>query len=109
MKKIILTLTLLACISSASAQMNDHIHNIQANIGGGIHPLLYSPTDGEHNIGLGGVLELQYQLMFNHNWGLAIGAQINTLRSSATYNYAYTQPGVMLPGANYPTDLDIHY
>ena len=109
MKKIILTIALLTGISTASAQMTDHISNIQTNIGGGIHTLLYSPVDGEHAIGMGGVLELQYQFMFNHHWGLAIGVQANTLRSSATYNYSYIQPGIMLPGAVYPADLDIHY
>ena len=31
MKKIILTTILLAGIATASAQMTDHIHNIQAN------------------------------------------------------------------------------
>ena len=109
MKKIILTTILLAGIATASAQMTDHIHNIQANLGGGIHTLLYSPTNGDHSIGLGGVLELQYQYMFNHHWGLSVGVQANTLRSSAVYNYAYTQPNINLPGANYPVDLDIHY
>ena len=95
MKKIILTLALLTGMTSASAQMTDHISNIQANLGGGIHTLLYTPTDGEHSIGLGGVVELQYQYMFNHNWGIGIGLQVNTLRSTATYNYAYTLPETM--------------
>lgn len=109
MKKTILTLVLLAAVASAPAQMTDRIHNIQANLGGGIHTLLYSPTDGDHSIGLGGVFELQYQYMFNHYWGIAVGLQANTLRSSAVYNYAYTLPNTTLPGANYPVDLDIHY
>ena len=109
MKKTILTIALLAGIGTASAQMNDHISNIQANLGGGIHTLLYTPVDGERATGLGGVLELQYQYMFDHHWGLAIGVQANTMRSTATYNYGYILPAVMLPGANYPADLDIHY
>ncbi len=109
MKKTILTIALLASFGTASAQMNDHIHNIQANLGGGIHTLLYSPVDGERATGMGGVMELQYQFMFNHHWGLALGIQANTLHSTATYNYGYNLPAVMLPGAFYPADLDIHY
>ena len=109
MKKIILTIALLAGMTSASAQMTDHISNLQVNLGGGIHTLLYTPVDGEHTIGMGGVLEMQYQFMFNHHWGIGIGVQANTLRSSSTYNYAYTLPGVMLPGAVYPADLNINY
>ena len=109
MKKIILTIALLAGMTSVSAQMTDHIHNLQVNLGGGINTLLYTPVDGEHTIGMGGVFEMQYQFMFNHHWGLAIGVQANTLRSSATYNYAYTLPGIMLPGAVYPADLNITY
>ena len=71
--------------------------------------LLYTPDQGERTIGLGGLIEGQYQLMFNHNWGLAIGVQVSTLRSSANYNYSYAIPNVTLPGANYPADLDIHF
>ncbi len=109
MKKIILTIALLSGIGTASAQMNDHISNIQANLGGGIHTLLYTPADGTRATGLGGVLELQYQYMFNHHLGLALGVQANTLRSTSTYNYGYTQKPVVLPGANYPADLNVHF
>ena len=109
MKKEILTLTLLAVLTSATAQMTDHIHNIQTNVGGGIHTLLYSPVDGIHTIALGGLAEIQYQYMFNHHWGVAIGAQFSTLRSSSTYNYQYTLPGTMLPGALYPADLTYEF
>ena len=109
MKKLFLSLAMMAFISGASAQMDDHIHNIQVNAGGGIHTLLYTPDQGERTIGLGGLIEGQYQLMFNHNWGLAIGVQVSTLRSSANYNYSYAIPNVTLPGANYPADLDIHF
>ena len=91
MKKIILTIALLAGMTSVSAQMTDHIHNLQVNLGGGINTLLYTPVDGEHTIGMGGVFEMQYQFMFNHHWGIAIGVQANTLRSSSTYNYSYIQ------------------
>ena len=109
MKKCIFTIALLAGITTATAQMTDHISSIQANLGGGIHPLLYTPADGERSNGMGGVVELQYQYMFNHHWGLGLGVQVNTLRSSSTYNYAYTKPNTMLPGASFPTDLNITY
>ncbi|MBO4599203.1 MAG: hypothetical protein J5641_00535, partial [Bacteroidales bacterium] len=109
MKKIFLTLALMATLANASAQMTDHISNLQANLGGGIHTLLYSPTDGVRQNALGGLIELQYQFMFNHYWGIGVGMQASTLRSSATYNYSYTCPNVTLPGAYYPADVEVNF
>ena len=109
MKKIIFTLALVAMLLPARAQMTDHFSNIQANLGGGINTLLYKPVEGVHSIGLGGLLEVQYQYMFNHHFGLALGVQASTLRSSAEYNYTYNIPNVLLPGAFYNSDVDVNF
>lgn len=109
MKKIFLTLALLATLLPARAQMIDHFSNIQANLGGGINTLLYEPVEGVHSIGMGGLLELQYQYMFNHHWGLALGVQASTLRSAAEYNYNYAIRNILLPGAFYNSDLDVTF
>ena len=109
MKKIIFTLALVAMLLPARAQMTDHISNIQANLGGGINTLLYEPADGTHSIGMGGLLELQYQYMFNHHFGLALGIQASTLRSAAEYSYSYNIPNVQLPGAYYNSDVNVNF
>lgn len=105
MKKIISTLLLAALASSASAQMADYASNIQLNLGGGIHTLRYGLRDGDHHIGFGGLLEAQYQLMFNRYVGVGLGVQASTLASSATYNFTIHKTNVMLPGAVYPADV----
>ena len=89
MKKIIISLMLMASVA-VSAQSIDHYSNIQVNLGGGVHTLLYDATDADHAIGFGGLFGLQYQFMFNHNIGIAVGAQGSTLMASTTYNKPYT-------------------
>ena len=105
MKKIITSLLLIAAVATASAQSTDHISNIQLNLGGGIHSLQYAPTDGDHSLGFGGLVEAQYQYMFNHYIGLGIGVQAGCLNARSTYDYSFTQNNVMLPGAIYAADV----
>ena len=104
MKKIVTSLLLLATLATASAQSVDHISNLQLNLGGGVHSLQYAPADGEHALGFGGLLEAQYQLMFNHYFGIGVGVQAGCLNGRSTYNYAIEQTNVMLPGAIYAAD-----
>lgn len=80
---------LMATGMMANAQSVDHTNNLQLNLGGGVHSLLYSPVDGNYHIGFGGLFEAQYQLMFGHHFGIGIGAQISNLASAATYDYTY--------------------
>ena len=96
MKKISITLMLLASFA-VSAQSIDHFSNLQFNLGGGLHSLLYKPVDGASSLGVGGLVELQYQHMFNHNIGIGLGVQAATLNSSAVYNYGYRQDGLTHP------------
>ena len=103
MKKIFITLMLMASFA-ASAQTIDHFSNLQFNLGGGLHSLLYKPVDGTSSLGVGGLVELQYQYMFNHNIGLGLGVQAATLNSSAVYNYGYMQEGVTHPDNNQTYD-----
>lgn len=96
MKKILISIMLMASFA-ASAQTIDHFSNVQFNLGGGVHTLLYTPVDGSSSIGLGGLVELQYQHMFNHNIGVGVGVQAATLKSSALYNYGYKTEGLTHP------------
>lgn len=95
---------LLAAVATASAQSTDHISNLQFNLGGGIHSLQYTPVDGTHSLGFGGLVEAQYQLMFNHYIGLGFGVQAGCLNGASTYSYTIEQTNVMLPGAIYVAD-----
>lgn len=105
MKKIITAMIMLAVATTATAQMTDHHHNLQLYGGGGIHTMLYTPQDGTHSLGLGGMLGLQYQYMFNHHWGLGLGVQASWLNSSAKYNYEFTDNNITLPGALYESNV----
>jgi outer membrane protein OmpA-like peptidoglycan-associated protein len=105
MKKIITSLLLMAAVATASAQSTDHISNLQFNLGGGIHSLQYTPANGNHTLGFGGLVEAQYQLMFNHHLGLGLGVQAGCLNASSAYNYVMRQNNVMLPGALYTADM----
>ncbi len=103
MKKILISIMLVASFA-ASAQTIDHFSNVQFNLGGGVHTLLYTPVDGSSSIGMGGLVELQYQHMFNHNIGIGVGVQASTLKSSALYNYGYKQEGLTHPDNNQTYD-----
>lgn len=101
MKKFFVAVMLLATCMVAKAQSTDHVSNIQLNLGGGVHSLLYNPVDGDYHIGFGGLFEAQYQLMFGHHFGIGIGAQISNLGSSATYaGFTLNEPGWYLPDCN---------
>ncbi len=105
MKKTITTLLLLAFTAAVTAQSVDHKSNLQFSVGGGIHSLQYTPVDGEHTLGFGGLVEAQYHYMFNHYLGIGIGAEAGCLLGNSTYNYAISQTNVMLPGAVYAADV----
>lgn len=105
MKKTYAILALVASMATASAQMVERHNNIQVNLGGGAHTLLYNPVAGQHNLGLGGLFQAQYQYMFTPHWGIGAGVQVSSLRSSATYNYPIHQSAVSLPGALYGADI----
>jgi len=89
MKKLIISLFAMASMA-VSAQSIDHYSNLQLNLGGGVHTYLYEAKDAQPAIGFGGVFGGQYQFMFNHNFGLALGAQISNLTSYTVYNTPYT-------------------
>ena len=76
--------------NSVNAQSVDHYSNVQFNLGGGLHTWLLEVNDAQTGIGFGGLFEAQYQLMFNHNLGIALGAQVSSLSSAATYDGVYT-------------------
>ena len=92
---------LLVAGLTASAQMTDHISNLQVNLGGGVHMLKYKPVNGDLRLGWGGLAEIQYQAMFNHNLGIGIGVQVSNLNGKAYYDMSYKATDFWLPGAIY--------
>lgn len=100
---------LLVAGLTASAQMTDHISNLQVNLGGGVHMLKYKPVNGNLKLGWGGLAEIQYQAMFNHHWGIGIGLQVSNLNSKAYYDMSYKANDFMLPGALYPATVETKF
>lgn len=95
----------MATVASASAQMVEHPNNLQFNLGGGIHTLLYSPAQGNRNLGFGGLFEAQYQYMFNQHFGISAGLQASTSATNSVYNYQIQETNILLPGAVYRADV----
>lgn len=100
---------LLVAGLTASAQMTDHISNLQVNLGGGVHMLKYKPVNGDLRLGWGGLAEIQYQAMFNHNLGIGIGVQVSNLNGKAYYDMSYKATDFMLPGALYPATVETKF
>ena len=109
MKKGIITIMLLVAGLTASAQMTDHISNLQVNLGGGVHMLKYKPVNGDLRLGWGGLAEIQYQAMFNHNLGIGIGVQVSNLNGKAYYDMSYKATDFWLPGAIYPATVETKF
>ena len=100
---------LLVAGLTASAQMTDHISNLQVNLGGGVHMLKYKPVNGDLRLGWGGLAEIQYQAMFNHNLGIGIGVQVSNLNGKAYYDMSYKATDFWLPGAIYPATVETKF
>lgn len=73
----------------AAPQANEYVSNFQFSLGGGLHSLLYSPTDGEWQPAFGGLFEIQYQYSFNHSLGIAVGLQAGCINGQAEYSYLF--------------------
>lgn len=78
-------MSVLLCLGVLSAQTP---HNFQINIGGGIHSLQYTANQCSLEQGYGFVAGVQYNYMFSDYFGVAVGAQVSKLQTSATYNYS---------------------
>lgn len=87
MKKFFATILVIAAGLTASAQSVDHIHNLQINVGGGFHSLFHDPQGGDLKASFGGLVEAQYQLMFNHYLGLGFGVQASCIQGKPVYDF----------------------
>ncbi len=65
-------------------------HYLCLNLGGGMHSHMFESEAGESKLGYGGLLEVKYQLIPKH-WGIGIGMQLSSYRSSTRINYGYAQ------------------
>ncbi len=106
MKKFFVTLLVIASGLTSFAQSVEHIHNFQINLGGGYHSFRYTPADGSLGASFGGLVEAQYQLMFNRHIGFGIGIQASCLQGKASYDFANTRHMDTYPGTTL-TDWDV--
>lgn len=112
MKSFFVTILAVAAGLTAAAQGVEHSHNFQLNVGGGYHSYFYNPADGDLGASFGGLVEAQYQLMFNRHFGFGIGLQAACLQGRATYAFTDTRhtdtyPGTTLTGWDIDTRYDI--
>ncbi|MCQ2343500.1 MAG: OmpA family protein [Paludibacteraceae bacterium] len=76
---------------------NSTSHNINFYFGVGMNTMAYDPLEGDWKPSHGGDFRLQYQVMFNKHWGLAIGAQATVYQSAAIYNYSFQHLNLVHP------------
>lgn len=69
---------------------NGTSHYLLADLGAGLHTLLYYPQGVENSTGVGGLFELRYQYIPNHI-GFGAGIQLCSHRSKATMNYSFSE------------------
>jgi len=98
MKKITILVVLMMTAVMANAINDSLVHNINFNIGGGYHSLIYKPLDGKWKGSLDGMVGFNYQVMFTDSWGLSVGAQVMNNRASAVYNYTVDASNYVHPG-----------
>lgn len=108
MKKIRIFLVLLLAATMVNATNDSLVHNLNFNVGGGYHSLIYKPLDGKWKGAFDGMVGFNYQVMFTDAWGLSVGAQLMNTRASAAYNFAvdassYVHPD-MVDGAAYSAE-----
>lgn len=101
-KTIIFTLGLICFVSNTYAEessqdihlmevpYNGTSHYLLADVGAGLHTLLYYPQGVENSADLGGLFELRYQYIPNHI-GFSAGVQLCSHQSRSTMNYSFSQ------------------
>lgn len=99
MKKFFTAILVIAAGLTASAQSVDHVHNLQINVGGGFHSLFYDPQGGDLKASFGGLVEAQYQLMFNHHLGLGFGVQASCIQGKSAYDFSDFRQMASYPGS----------
>lgn len=110
MKKITFLVALLLAAISANAINDSLAHNLNFNIGGGYHSLIYKPLDGKWKGAFDGMVGFNYQVMFTDSWGFSVGLQAVNNRASAVFNYTadasnYAYPG-MIDGGTYTAEKE---
>jgi len=108
MKKIKILVVLLMAAVMANATNDSLVHNLNFNVGGGYHSLIYKPLDGKWKGAFDGLVGFNYQVMFTDSWGLSVGAQLSNNRASAVYNFtvdasSYAHPD-MVDGGTYTAE-----
>lgn len=105
MKKLKISVVLLMVAFMVSATNDSLVHNLNFNIGGGYHSLIYKPLDGKWKGAFDGLVGFNYQVMFTDSWGLSVGAQVMNNRASAVYNFTADASNcvypVMIDGVSY--------
>ncbi len=61
-------------------------HFLDIDLGGGLHTMTYKANKIDKGLGGGGMLKVQYQLMFNDSWGLGAGVQFSSYLGSTKWD-----------------------
>lgn len=66
-------------------------HFLNVDLGGGMNTMFYKSDKMSSGVSGGGVVTIQYQIMFTPTWGFGVGAQFSTYAGSTKYGDYHTQ------------------
>ena len=94
MKKVIILFFIITTISTAVNAQKGHYFN--ANIGGGVHDIRYTLGDnGNKTAGMGFRGGLGWQWMFAEHFGVGLGVDFNTLKTTGKLAFAESTPNLI--------------
>ena len=84
--RILLVLLCASSVLFAAPRRVRPRHFLDVDFGGGLHTLTYKADKVDKGMGGGGMLKVQYQLMFNESWGLGAGVQFSSYLGSTKWD-----------------------
>ena len=84
--RILLVLLFASSVLFAAPRKVRPRHFLDVDFGGGLHTLTYKADKVDKGMGGGGMLKVQYQLMFNESWGLGAGVQFSSYLGSTKWD-----------------------
>lgn len=92
MKRVLLFLIITTVATAVYAQKG---HYLDAHIGGGVHGIRYSLGDkGSKTAGLGLNAGIGWQWMFSEHFGVGLGVNFNTLKTTGKLKFLETTPNL---------------
>lgn len=108
MKRVLLFCIITTFVTAAFAQKG---HYFNANLGGGVHDLRYSLGDkGSKSAGLGFSGGLGWQWMFSEHFGVGLGVNFNTLKTTGKLAFLDSTPNLTDKenGLNYTSNVSFN-